>query len=219
MKPHTEKLIWLFSLAAPLVMGLYWPSLPDHIPTHFSFNGQPDAFGSRANLLILPLVFILMQVLLSRVPEWNPALRQGVLPLSHLDNIRLVLALVGFCMTFLTVRASLEPHTTEAWFLRLLLATLSLFLAATGNYMPRLRQNDLIGFRTPWTLGSELVWRKTHDMGGRSLFFGGMLALFFCGMLPLQYLLIAVPLTLLTAVLWPVVFSFQEYKRQTAHSQ
>ena len=177
MKTYTEKRIWLLSLAALLVVGLYWADLPDHIPTHFGFDGRPDGFGSRANLLILPLVFMLVQVLLSRIPEWNPALRQGVLPLSHLDNIRLVLAVASLCMTFLTVRASLHPDTTHAWFLRLLLATLSVLLAATGNYMPRLRQNDLIGFRTPWTLLNETVWRKTHDMGGRSLFLGGVLSL------------------------------------------
>ena len=35
-----------------------------------------------------------------------------------------------------------------------------------GNYMPRIRPNYTFGIRTPWTLASETVWKKTHRVGG-----------------------------------------------------
>ncbi|HOF86457.1 MAG TPA: SdpI family protein, partial [Treponemataceae bacterium] len=35
----------------------------------------------------------------------------------------------------------------------------------SGNYMSKFRHNYFCGIRTPWTLASESVWRKTHRRG------------------------------------------------------
>ena len=35
-----------------------------------------------------------------------------------------------------------------------------------GNYMPRVRQNYTFGIKTPWTLADEVVWQRTHRVGG-----------------------------------------------------
>src|SRR5918994_4689833 len=42
-------------------------------------------------------------------------------------------------------------------------------LVVTGNYLSTLRSNFFVGIRTPWTLSSDLAWRKTHRVGGRVL--------------------------------------------------
>ena len=45
----------------------YWAILPDRIPTHYNFSGQPNSWGGKGTLIILPLValfnFIVMAVL------------------------------------------------------------------------------------------------------------------------------------------------------------
>lgn len=46
--------------------------LPAVIPTHYGFAGTPDAYGSKGNLLILPIISMLFAVLfsfLSRYPQ------------------------------------------------------------------------------------------------------------------------------------------------------
>lgn len=52
-------------LAALLGLAFYvfymvtvWPGLPERIPTHFNSYGQPDAYGSKYSLLILPVLSI-----------------------------------------------------------------------------------------------------------------------------------------------------------------
>lgn len=40
-----------------------YPSLPDVVPTHFDFSGQPDDFGNRSSLLWLAGVMLLMGTL------------------------------------------------------------------------------------------------------------------------------------------------------------
>jgi uncharacterized membrane protein len=43
-----------------------------------------------------------------------------------------------------------------------------------GNVMTRIRPNWFIGIRTPWTLSSDNVWRKTHRFGGVAFVFAGV---------------------------------------------
>jgi uncharacterized membrane protein len=40
-------------------------------------------------------------------------------------------------------------------------------LAVTGNYVYNVKPKWFIGFRTPWTLDNEMVWRKTHHFGAK----------------------------------------------------
>jgi uncharacterized membrane protein len=36
-----------------------------------------------------------------------------------------------------------------------------------GWMMPRVKKNYTIGIRLPWTLHSQVVWDKTHKLGGQ----------------------------------------------------
>jgi len=45
---------------------------------------------------------------------------------------------------------------------RLLPIGVGLLFAFLGNYLTRIEPNWFIGIRTPWTLSSDAVWRKTH---------------------------------------------------------
>ena len=42
-----------------------WGILPDRIPTHFGFTGQPDAWGNKESLFFLPLIALAMYLLLT----------------------------------------------------------------------------------------------------------------------------------------------------------
>ena len=64
-----------------------------------------------------------------------------------------------------------------------------------------------MGIRTPWTLSSDEVWRKTHLVGGYSFVIGGLLFLIspfmpipFNGYIPLVAVIIA--------ALVPVIYSY-----------
>jgi immunity protein, SdpI family len=43
---------------------------------------------------------------------------------------------------------------------------LSLLFWIIGMLLPRTELNWMIGIRTPWTISSEDVWKKTHRAGG-----------------------------------------------------
>ncbi len=58
-------LIGLILLVSCLIY--YWPLLPNTIPTHFGFSGQPDDWGGKSTVIILPVTAVLLYILLSAV--------------------------------------------------------------------------------------------------------------------------------------------------------
>jgi uncharacterized membrane protein len=62
----------LGALLLVAALPLLWNQLPDRVPTHFGFSGQPDDWGAKSTLLGLPLVGLVMcagLLLLARVPH------------------------------------------------------------------------------------------------------------------------------------------------------
>ncbi len=41
-----------------------------------------------------------------------------------------------------------------------------LMFVVIGAFLGRVKSNYMMGIRTPWTLSSELSWKKTHRLGG-----------------------------------------------------
>jgi len=43
-------------LLSVLIIVQFWAVLPDRIPIHFGFSGQPDAWGDKVMIWLLPAV-------------------------------------------------------------------------------------------------------------------------------------------------------------------
>ncbi len=57
------------------------------------------------------------------------------------------------------------------------MSCLLVFFVVLGNFLGNLRPNYFVGIRTPWTLENPETWRATHRLGGRLMFFGGLILL------------------------------------------
>lgn len=61
-----------FLIAMIALPVIYWAALPEAIPTHFGFTGEPDNWGGKESLIFLPMigtVLYLVMGLLSRYPH------------------------------------------------------------------------------------------------------------------------------------------------------
>ena len=54
-------------VGAIAIVLVFWPKLPDRIPTHFGFGGQPDAWGSRTTLWMIPGISAALYAMLTVV--------------------------------------------------------------------------------------------------------------------------------------------------------
>ncbi|WP_368654394.1 DUF1648 domain-containing protein [Ornithinibacillus sp. 4-3] len=71
-----EKILHLLSLLLIIGSFIYvsvsFSSLPDEVPVHFNINGEPDSWGNKATILIMPIisVFIFLPMyFLSKAPH------------------------------------------------------------------------------------------------------------------------------------------------------
>lgn len=65
---------WALEVMALLALALgivavvrAWPALPETVPTHFGLSGEPDGWGGRRTLLMLPAVSLVVYLVLSAV--------------------------------------------------------------------------------------------------------------------------------------------------------
>src|SRR5205823_14506695 len=90
---------WLANFVALALLlgqlGLAWvwyPQLPEQIPTHFGFTGKPDGWGPKRALWILPALSILLYFLISglRLPGPRGSVLLPVLKAEMLATFLLI---------------------------------------------------------------------------------------------------------------------------------
>lgn len=151
-------------LAMLVLAAASWSSAPGKIPVHWDLSGQPDRYGGKfEGLLLLPLVALGVYLLLLLLPRVDPrranyALFKGAY-LAIRVTILVFLALIyGFVLLWI---GGIQLAVSAV-----MPILVGLLLIVTGILMNKIQPNWFVGIRTPWTLSSELSWRKTHRLGG-----------------------------------------------------
>lgn len=95
-----------------------------------------------------------------------------------------------------------------------MLPFMGILFIAVGYLLRKAKRNFFIGIRTPWTLSSDSVWDKTHQLGSILFMISGAFAIaggFFGGMA--AFWLMFVPL--IGASLFLVIYSYVLYRSET----
>ena len=205
---------WFGLVIALIAVGMSiwaYPQMPPTVATHWSLNGTPDGFSSRlVAVLIIPGVVLVMTGLFNVLPKLDP--RGGNYPKFFgtywlICNTVIAFMLIAHAM-ILASGIGFPMHID-----RLMPVGVGLLFIVLGNYITRVEPNWFVGIRTPWTLSSDTVWRKTHRTGGYLMVLGGLLVAA-CAVLPhgafIPVLIVAI---LLMAVI-PIVQSYILWKRE-----
>jgi uncharacterized membrane protein len=166
-------IIFVLTLILGLVIGLQLPA-EARIPTHWNIDGEVDSYvGKTAGMILLPGITLLLLLFFMFFPRISPRYRRQeerfkkILPL--MANI-MVLMFGCLHLLSLMIASRADFDGTE-----LLWVILGIMFMLLGNLFPKLPSSFFIGIRTPWTLSSEVVWRKTHRVGGLAFVIGGIL--------------------------------------------
>ncbi|CCG99968.1 hypothetical protein FAES_1959 [Fibrella aestuarina BUZ 2] len=204
---------WVFIAltALPLLyLALIYNQLPADVATHFGPSGQPNGYSTKEGLAVgMAVGMALLYGLLRVLPSIDPT---GHLTPTIYGPMRLTMTvfLVGLASVILYI---IHTQQTGAAVINLILSTVFLLFAGIGNVLLNVPRNYLVGIRTPWTLNSEVNWRKTHRLAGKLWVAGGLLALVINFFLPLSFkigLAVGVPMVL---ALIPVAYSYRLFKQ------
>ena len=212
-----EALIWLILLVPFIYAFAIWNKVPQQVPTHFDIHGQPNDYSGKVYaLLILPLINVAIYVLLFFVPRIDPRKKNYETFGSAYQNIRLIihLFLVGVFIFITQTTMTGTPLKLNVFF-----AGLLLFFALLGYYLRTVQSNFFVGIRTPWTLSNDVVWRKTHELGGRIWFYSGIVLAIAVFFLPQTAAVIVIFSGLFLMVMIPVIYSYLEYRKLTTETE
>ena len=162
-------LILLITFIAAIMV---YPYMPDQVPIHWNVKGQVDNYGSRLfGTFFLPVLNIIMYVMLIVMPKIDPKQANYSKFGSSYLVIRYALHIFFALIFTLTVFASLGYDINISKWIAVGVAILFIVM---GNIMGRVKHNYFVGFRFPWTLANEEVWRKTHQVGAKAMVLGGL---------------------------------------------
>jgi len=208
-----SKLSWLEAalLIAPfLVLIAYWNEFPQRVAIHWNLQGEINGWASKEfGLLLAPLLSLGLVLLLRFVPRLDPKLRHHLNETDRMVTVLQILrlALAGFCdIIFCVIVGVALGHPVAV--ARIGFGSILLLLAVAGNYLGNLRPNYFVGIRTPWTLENPETWRATHRLGGRLMFFGGLILFIVQFVLPERIFAWLFVVAILSLAIWGFVYSW-----------
>lgn len=164
--------IWIISLIPLLVVAAVYGRLPSQIPTNWGFDDRVS-YGPKSRIWIIAGMAPFLGVLFFFLP-WIDPKRQNYHKFSGVyQSFQLFMQIFLLSITGIIVTESLRPGTVHVS--TVVMAMCGVLFMMMGAMLPKFRQNFFCGFKTPWTLSSEAVWDKTHQLGGKLFFAAGVI--------------------------------------------
>lgn len=205
---------WFGLVIAVVAVGISmwaYPQLPPTVATHWNLNGTPDGFSSRlVAVAIMPGLILVITGLFNVLPRLDPRRDNYTKFIGTywlFANAVIVFLLIGHAM----IVASGLGYALKVD--RLMPIGIGLVLVVLGNYLSRVEPNWFVGIRTPWTMSSDTVWRKTHRTGGWLMVLAGLLVAASV-FLPHGAFVPVLVAALIIAAIIPIVQSYVLWKRE-----
>lgn len=206
-----EIILALFVILLQFLVAIYYyPQMPDQIASHWNIQGEANGYMSKFwGLFLVPLMSVGLFFLFAVIPRIDPLQNNIkefigyywsfiILFLGYMLYIQVLIVVWNLGFTYNMFQA-LSP-------------AMGILFFAIGFIIGKAKQNWFMGIRTPWTLSSEIVWEKTHRLGGKVFMISGLISIlgfFFEGYFAL--LLIMAPI--MVGSIFLVVYSYYEYRK------
>jgi uncharacterized membrane protein len=202
---------YAFAVALALLsfaVGAYlYGEMPDAMATHWNASGQPDGYMPKFwGLFLIPLVSIGVILLFIAIPRIDP-LKKNIEAFRNYYDWFLVL-IVAFLL-YVHMLALLFNLGFSFDFTRMLAPAFGVLFFYIGILTENAKRNWFVGIRTPWTLSSDVVWEKTHKLGGKLFRAVGLIT--FIGIILPEYAIWLMIWPLVAVALFLFVYSYYVY--------
>jgi len=213
MSTKTTWIVVAILTAVSLIFGLVvYGMLPEQVASHWNAQGEADGYSSAlSGVLLMPAIMVGTAVLLMVIPSIDP-LKENIAAFRK-DYNGIVLATSGF-LTYLHILTLLFNLGVDFKMNSLLAPGFGGLFFVIGEMIGKARRNFFAGIRTPWTLSSDSVWKKTHERAAMGYKVAGALTLL---AIPFpQWAMIFMIGPILVVSLYAVVYSYFEFEREKA---
>jgi uncharacterized membrane protein len=214
MNTKTTTLISITLIAIAVVAGaVLWNQLPDQMASHWGANDQVNGTMPKFwGVFMMPLITLGMLGLFLVIPNIDPH-KANIAQFRETFNVFIVL-IIAFMLYVHGLTMAWSLGVTNFKMSAALLPFIGVLFIGIGWMLRKAKRNFFIGIRTPWTLSSDNVWDKTHQLGSILFMVSGALAIIggmFGGMIALWFMFIP----LIGSTLFLVVYSYILYRDET----
>ena len=195
------------SLLAIVVGLILLPRLPEQVATQWDSTGeQVTNFMPRLTFVLsFPAAMVGILVLKFVLPLIDP---RGKNYRRFASSYQFIMNSIILFIATIYFATLLKAIGWDFSIVHLTLLLVGLLFVIMGNEMGRIRPNWFLGIRTPWTLSNEVVWKKTHRLGGRLFFLTGLVTIMAILFIPGEIAMIIFSVLVASMSLFLVVYSY-----------
>ncbi len=199
-------------LTAVITLAAY-PQMPDPVPSHWNAAGEVDGELPKFwGLVVVPALMAGITALLAVLPRIDPLRKNYLKFQSWYEGFILALAVFFFGLQLQIILWGMGTQVSPNHTMPVMVGILFICI---GFLTEHAEPNWFVGIRTPWTLSSEKVWKKTHERGGTLFKLAGMVSMVGAAAGIYAWLFIIVPV--IAAAFYCVVYSYMEFRKEQEH--
>jgi uncharacterized membrane protein len=209
MKKTTILSISIIIISFAIALYLY-PQMPEKMASHWNASGNVDGYMSRFwGTFLMPIVLLALFFLLVWIPTIDPLKKNIEKFRKYYDGFILFMIAFLFYIYLLTIVWNLgKGFNMTLW----LLPAMGILFYYLGILIENAKRNWFIGIRTPWTLSSDIVWAKTHKLGGK--LFKALAAVIVIGMFLGKNSIWFILVPVLAVTIYIIVYSYFMYQKE-----
>ena len=192
-------------------IGIYfYPQMPEKMASHWNIKGEVDGYLSKFwGLFLMPIILIGVVLIYLIVPRIDPLKKNIEKFRKYFDGFIILLLLFLFYLYALTIfwNLGLKFDIGQA-----IIPALAILFYYCGILLEKTKRNWFIGIRTPWTLSNDMVWEKTHKIGGKLFKIAGIVAIF--GIFFQRYVLFFILAPVILVAAYTIIYSYIEYRKE-----
>lgn len=211
MQVRKNELIVLNIVLVSFCIGLYfYPQLPARMASHWDAQGQVD--GSMPKFLgafLMPIISLALWIIFIVIPRIDPKSENIEKFRKYFDGFIAALFIFLLYVYVLTLYWNTGHRFNMVAYL---MPAFAVLFYMVGILVSHAEMNWTIGVRTPWTLSSETVWKKTHLLTGKLFRASGVITL--AGVLFPDFAIWFLFVSVLVSAMVSTVYSYLLYRKE-----
>lgn len=214
MSTKTTSILVISLIAIAVIAGVVlWNQFPEQMASHWNVNDQADDYMPKFwGVFLMPIISLGMLILFLVIPNIDP-LKANIAEFRNIFNL-FILLIVAFMLYVHGLTLVWNMGNQSFKMSAAMLPFLGILFIFIGYMLRQAKRNFFIGIRTPWTLSSDTVWDKTHQLGSVLFMVSGALA--FVGSFlggTIAFWLFFIPL--MGSVLFLILYSYILYRNES----